>query len=459
MQHEPLNEHLRQRAINQSCSIERTCLERKIKLSKYTVKVTISIEIGVSITGNSIAELIAFNQSLARAVHGLKLDREPTSRNNLIFAFAKSLTDVYETLEEIGTAQYLVDGTCQTDSDIRHYWILLFRSNLANGLFECLILSEMDRISLNRFIHDRNQIICNQLGLDEEIIDLLPNTEIRTHKSFIDWVKLIMKNRYEDLKDHRNTMAVLNELGFTKLAAAMLALWIGSSESMSHKDILYWVLYYLDFCYNDIIAKETIALKETRVHVDETRPIIYDLFVKGHSEEFLKAMLPQINPDENFWYHGTILKHEQNIANNGIDLSHANAGDFSENGCGFYLTSSFRHAADYAEAKAMCDNDKRFAVLVFQVQNNFLESYEGIDLSGEEDLWRNVIKYYNDYQANGRLKEPAEVRDLQYIEGPTSKCFDRGRECGTFHQLCIRDDEMAELFGKKLCRILYFQSS
>ena len=318
-------------------------------------------------------------------------------------------------------------------------------------MFECLIASKKDKNSLNRFIHGRNQIICNQLGLNEEIINLLPDTEIRTHKSFIDWIKLIMKNRYEDLKDRSNIVAVLKELGFTKLAAAMLALWIGRNESISHKDLLYWVFYYLDFCYNDVIAKET------RVAVNETHPIIYDVFVKGNSEEFLKDMLPQINQDESFWYHGTILKHEQSIANNGIDLSHANAGDFSENGSGFYLTSSFRHAADFAEAKAMWDDDKRFAVLVFQVENNFRESYAGIDLSGEEELWRNVIKYYNDYQTNGRLREPTKVRLLQYIEGPTSICDDRGRERGTFHQLCIRDAEMADLFYSKLCRILYFQ--
>ena len=442
-------------------------MEKKIKVSKYTIKITISIEIGVSTSGNSIAEAIAFNRSLARAVHGLKLDMEPksrnkvipTSRNNVIFALRKSLTDIYETLEDIGTAQYSDDQICQTDSETRQYWILLFRSNFADGLFECLILSKKDRESLNRFTHDRKQIICYQLGLNEEIIDHLPDTKIRTHKSFIDWIKLIMKNRYESLIDHSNKMAVLNELGFTKLAAGLLALWIGSNESMSHKDLLYWVFYYLDFCYNDIIAKETIASKEARVAVDETSPILYkyNVFVKGHSEEFLKLTLPQINPDENFWYHGTILKHEQSIANNGIDLSYANAGDFSENGCGFYLTSSFQHAADFAEAKGMCDG-KRFAVLVFKVQNNFRESCAGIDLSGEEDKWQNVIKYYNDYQTNGRLKEPAEVRHLQYIEGPTSKCYDRGRECGNFHQLCIRDDEMADLFYSKLTRILYFQS-
>ena len=438
--------------------MEKRCSKEKIKLSKYTIKITISVEIGVSISRDSIGETIAFNQSLARAVHGLKLDKEPTSRNNVILTFAKSLTDVYETLEDIGTAQYSVDRICQTDSERRQYWILLFRSNFANGLFECLILSEKDRESLKRCIHGRNQIICNQLGLNEGIINLLPGTEIRTHKSFIDWIKLIMKNRYEDLKDRSNIVAVLNELGFTKLAAAVLARWVGRSESMSHKDLLYWVFYYLDCCYNDITAKETITSKEIRVPVDETRPIIYDVFVKGNSEEFLKDMLPQINQDEDFWYHGTILKHEQSIANNGIDLSHANAGDFSENGSGFYLTSSFRHAADFAEAKAVWNYDKRFAVLVFQVQNNFRESYAGIDLSGEEDLWRNAIKYYNEYQTNGKLKEPTKVRSLQYIEGPTSICDDRGRERGTFHQLCIRDDEMADLFHSKLTRILYFQS-
>lgn len=408
------------------------------------------------ITRNSIVKPIAFNRSLFRAVHGLELDKEPTSRNNVIFAFAKSLDDVYKTLEDIGTVQYSVDQICQTDSERRQYWILLFRSNFAKGLFDCLIASKKDRKSLNDFIHGRNQIICNRLGLNERIIDLFPDTEIRAHKSFIDWIKVIMKNRYENLKDRSNITAVLNKLGFTKLAAAILNLWIGSSESMSHKDLLYWVFYYLDFGYNDIVAKETIGWKKTRVAVDKTPFILYDESDKGHSEEFVKVMLPQINPDESFWYHGTMLKHRESIADNGIDLSHTNAGDFSENGCGFYLASSFRHAADFAEAKAMLD-DKRFAVLVFRVQNNFRKSYAGLDLSGEEDLWRNVINYYNDYQTNGKLKEPAEVRYLQYIEGPTSKCCNRGRERGNFHQLCIRDDEMADLFYSKICCTLYFQ--
>ena len=462
----PLKLHHIKQIADRVSLIQRTC-------SRYEITITniVIIKEWFSISCTSFYGPIAFNRSLARAIHGLKPDEEPTSRRNVIDCLEESLKDVYEILEDVETAICKVAPSWQVDYQIVKLVKLFHRSDFANGLVECL--SDDDIKCIKEFNHDQNKILCNQLGLKEEITNLVPDGEIRSHKSFVEWVMMILKDRYENVKGYSSNMAALQDLGFTQSAAAVLADWIDSTESMSHKDMLYWVCYHLkslsdaiimqvgnitEFPFNEDKVSERFNIQVTGSEEFSVSGVnvLYDKDFKNNQKVLLKKMLPEINiKEEVFWYHGTILKHEQNIRNNGVDLSCASAGDFSKNGCGFYVALDIDHAIDFAKAKVL--GDRIFAVLVFKVGNDFYKPYTGRDLTSEAQLWREATHYYNNYQRNGNLREPKELRKLHYIRGPTSK-YDGGRRRGSsFHQLCIRNDGMADLFYRELCSILYFK--
>ena len=133
------------------------------------------------------------------------------------------------------------------------------------------------------------------------------------------------------MKGYNSNMAALQDLGFTQSAAAVLADWIDSTESMTHKGMLYWVCYYLKSLSDAIIMQvgnitefpfnEDKVSKRFNIQVTGSEEfsvsgvnILYDKDFKNNQKVLLKKMLPEINiREEAFWYHGTILKHEENI--------------------------------------------------------------------------------------------------------------------------------------------------
>ena len=65
------------------------------------------------------------------------------------------------------------------------------------------------------------------------------------------------------MRDHNNSMAALQSLGFTPTAAAVLTNWIDSTASMSHKDLLYWVIYHIKSLSDVIIMQSYIITVHT----------------------------------------------------------------------------------------------------------------------------------------------------------------------------------------------------
>ena len=129
----PLKLHHIKRIADRVSFIQHTC-------SRYEITITniVIIKEWFSISWTSFYEPIAFNRSLARAVHGLKPDKEPTSRRNLIDCLEESLKDVYEILEDVETAICKVAPNWQVDYQIVKLVKLFHRSDFANGLVECL---------------------------------------------------------------------------------------------------------------------------------------------------------------------------------------------------------------------------------------------------------------------------------------------------------------------------------
>ena len=410
-----------------------------------------------------------FYRVLARAVYTIVPFEKGSSKTNLLAALKESLEDVWDTIEDFRTAvnySYLHDQQKGHFSKVK-FRKLLFQFNFARGLLDCL--NVYDIACINSFKHDQVKILCLLFQLKEEVAGYITRTDYITYESFIEQVNLILQGRYEKLRDYTNSQTVLQELGFMPSAALTLAEWTCRNE-MSHKNMLYWVFCFLESLYFDMLFLVEFPFNKGKINeLYDNIPVNggtgkftvsgINMFVEGSANKFIESImnkLPEITTNERFWYHGTSLEYEKNIRSNGIELRHAKAGDFSKPGCGFYLMSDLIHAINYGSAKSMVRGI--FTVLVFKVSNDFRLTFKGRDLTDALHLWREAIDFYRSYQIElrSRSKEPRELSQLHYIEGPSSKCG--GTEViGGMHQLCIRNNGMAKHFFSKLCCILYIK--
>ena len=459
-------------ALKQISVFQQICIKFKIQISPPLI----TMEIGVAIARASFAESITLNRSLARAVHGVGSAEEDGTLTNVLYSLKESLDDVYENLEDF---KELVDGVDKiglVEYENSKFLKFICRINFSKGLLECL--SERDSNNINKFKDNEYRALCNQLGLREEMCNYLPDGEILTHKSALDWLLFIIQRNYENLENENDTFFVLQEIGFTKSVASSLAMWIDKNEVLSHKSILHWAICFLLTSFYDAIDKQAGKKDEfpfeklklgqcyngVPVETESQKVTIFGVnneFSQNKSHDITETLKTLIkrefkpNQSEKFWYHGTNLDAEESIRSKGIDLACGNPGDFSKNGEGFYLAADLNHALDYANA--FNKSRKFFSVLVFKV-DNFRQSFpKGIDLTDNKPLWIKATDYYHNHKRNNQ-KEPPELRKLWYIEGPTSRYDGSGRKDSSFHQLCIRKKKMAAYFHSKLVCVLYFKS-
>lgn len=370
----------------------------------------------------------------------------------------------------------------QADSYWRKFLNLLFQSHFSQchvGFVSkdiaCVYSSENENL--------RNNAPCRKVESVPKKSSKLLDTGMYKNKNFILSVTLMVQNIFEYLKEYSDIEKALGKLGSVQSLASYL-LRLDSNKITPHKKILCWVFYHLHLAYPLKYALVSISIQPSKLPTDfpfnKTKidqpyninitggveefgvsgvNFIYDKRFRSNSETHINNVLPEIDLEESFWYHGTLLESEENIRFNGVRLSCGNACDFSKKGNGFYLALNSDFAIEFAKGKltGRCSREKMFAVLVFRVGNDFRKMYNGIDLTYEKELWLDATKYYRNYLQNSRLKEPKALRRLMYIEGPTSSYDGAGRKLGNFHQLCIRHKKMSEYFFSKLCRILYFK--
>ena len=444
--------------LKQTSLFQQKCFKVEIQISQ-----SVTMQIEVAISWATFAEPIALNRSLASTLISIGATEEGSTRTNVLDSLKESLDDVYEILENFKSLPVHVDEVGQVKCERSKFLKFICRNNFAKGLVECLSTHDGNYINC--------RILCKQLGLKEEICNYLPDGEMLTHKSVLEWFVRIIERNYENLEEvGSRTMLVLQELGFTESVASYLANWIDTNEVLSHKSILHWAFYFLTSRYDAIYEH---AGKKDEFPFKNKLGDCYDgILVEGGSETFkisgvnkefnegkshditksLRALIHQkFAPEqgEKFWFHGTNLDAEERIRNIGIDLSFGRAGDFSKNGNGFYLAADLSHALDYAKTIKL---RKFFSVLVFKVNDNFRRDFpRGRDLRGDDPLWIRATDYYRNYQRK-QIKEPSELRNLWYVEGKTSSYEN-------LHQLCIKNDDLAAYFLSKVVCVFYFKST
>ena len=149
--------------------------------------------------------------------------------------------------------------------------------------------------------------------------------------------------------------------------------------------------------------------------------------------------------EEILFYHGTYVRHADNIILNGVDSQFFKLrNDF---GSAFYLTKSFEHAFTWARSLVrMMQNERKIVlysipcVLIYKIKKSELEALPNfqfttpsppLDEWGEYPLWQKFVRHCRAEQPSDAFPLPSEVKiaKLQWIRGPeattTSAFFDK----------------------------------
>ena len=158
-------------------------------------------------------------------------------------------------------------------------------------------------------------------------------------------------------------------------------------------------------------------------------------------------------------YHGTDHHSAVSILLEGIDL---NAGrlnrDFSSRS-GFYLTKNMDEAINWA-----LSTTAKPAILVFQVNQANLDGAKKLDLSNNEERWREIVTSFRSGRRTATTRESVSAYDL--IEGPLTTVRYDEATCELFweqkpssNQVCLISEDFAEEFQKTLHSILFLDVS
>jgi hypothetical protein len=158
------------------------------------------------------------------------------------------------------------------------------------------------------------------------------------------------------------------------------------------------------------------------------------------------------------FFHGTDLYSAAEIILHGINV---NLGmpkrDFSD-GTGFYLTVSYEHSKTWAFGQT-----NKPAVLEFKVPKACLTKARSLDLTTEEQEWREIVTENRSGRPSKKLRKRLEKYD--FIKGPISVPCRRSSDEQSAEisrepkrnscQICIVNEDFAQEVGRRAKYTLY----
>jgi len=161
--------------------------------------------------------------------------------------------------------------------------------------------------------------------------------------------------------------------------------------------------------------------------------------------------------------HGTDHESAKDIMER-INLKNGKENQDFSSGDGFYLGKSFDEAYIWTKR---CEHPTS-AVLVFRVKRVELrgdDNDNGLDLRPPEKKkeWQEIVRRLRS-ETPGKTKKLRKQlnRNYQFIEGPMASVstknprFEHPKQKDGSYQLCIRNDDCAELFDRSLHSIVFF---
>ena len=292
---------------------------------------------------------------------------------------------------------------------------------------------------------------------------------IRDHQPDLYWISSFIELKNKSLPE-LPLVESFQHLGFTRFRAQSLAGLIQENPTSDHQTLLYIAKRYIArhqhssilFCKNSEqngASANASATIKTDPRGDDNPveipvvPVDEEEIEQNEIINFYKTQSKDKLEETTFWFHGTSKESAMNIAAKGVNLKRGGErGDFSD-GAGFYLTSNFDFAYNWARM-----NHEDGAVLVFKVHKELFQG--GLELSKENTAkWEKVVSFFR----NGCVDVKCEyLEDFNYIYGPISKDGNKSSKnpkwkprCRSdpmgnhLYQVCLKDKVLAREFYNK----------
>ena len=225
---------------------------------------------------------------------------------------------------------------------------------------------------------------------------------------------------------------------------------------------------YSRFPYQEEVVNQWFTESAEEVQRDNAVHIM-NVDKEGQANKCYRAQneidnFPVSLEDDDFemFCHGTSHDSAENIMEYGIDLAKGKENQDFSSGDGFYLGKSFDEAYKWTKTRQHSTS----AVLVFRVNRVKLrgdDNDNGLDLRQPEKKkeWQEIIYQFRTGRPDKKFRKALD-RNHQFIEGPMASLSKKNphlehpkQKDGTY-QLCIRNDDCAELFDRSLHSIVFF---
>ena len=310
------------------------------------------------------------------------------------------------------------------------------------------------------------------------------------HRSLCDWITIFLQNNSRSVNAEKKTslkLELLDSIGFDPLSTTVKTIMARSSKgnTQCHIAACEWAEMFIqdEFRYNPLLS--SLYLWQFPFQSDLTNswfqlpPLTDDGESENDPDPFHVSIMNVVTKEwraskdihsklDDFLsqrngttvlYHGTDHHSAVNILRQGIDL---NAGkqnrDFSSRS-GFYLTKNMDEAINWA-----LRTTAKPAILVFQVSQEDLDGAKKLDLSNNEERWREIVISFRSGRRTATTRESVSAYDL--IEGPQATMrYDEATwellwEQKPFsNQVCLISEDFAEEFQKTLHSILFLDVS
>ena len=334
--------------------------------------------------------------------------------------------------------------------------------------------------------------LCALLGLKLDFLDRLeslPDHHV-LHCSLCEWITIFLQNNSRSVNSEKKTcltLELLDSIGFDPSSTTVKTIMARSSKrnTQCHIEACEWAeIFIQDECtYNPLISSLYLRQfpfrsdltdswfllppitddKESENDPDPCHVNIMNFVTKeSQSSKDIHSKLDDFLRQSNgttVLYHGTDHYSAVSILLEGIDL---NAGkqnrDFSSR-FGFYLTKNMDEAINWA-----LSTTAKPAILVFQVNQVDLDGAKKLDLSNNEERWREIVTSFRSGRITDATMESVSAYDL--IEGPQATVSYDEATCELFweqkpssNQVCLVSEDFAEEFRKTLQSILFLDVS
>jgi len=334
--------------------------------------------------------------------------------------------------------------------------------------------------------------LCALLGLKLDFLDRLetiPEDHFH-HRSLCDWITIFLQNNSRSVNPQKKTSLtseLLDSIGFDPLSTTVKTIMARSSKgnTQCHIEASEWAAIFIqdEFTYNPLLCSlyfrqfpfqsyltsswfQLPPITDNKESENDPGPchvnIMNFVMKESHASKDIHSKLDDFLSQSNgttVLYHGTDHYSAVNILLEGIDLSAGKQNrDFSSRS-GFYLTKNMDEAINWA----LCTTAKP-AILVFQLNQEDLDGAKKLDLSSDEERWREIATSFRSGRRTATTRNIVSAYDL--VEGPQATvrydeatCELLWEQKPSSNQVCLISEDFAEEFQKTLHSILFLDVS